>query len=516
MRGRGGWIAVTGLAVSLCAAALVRQELTRASPPPASTPASVPEPVKPAVPREAPPRLPPSLDGRGKAQVRVVSAKEQRPLPGATVALLRDPIDISTPLETAVTNAQGIALFSEAPTGVVHLCARGVGHGEACEHDLGLVAGGSISTVLALPPGATLSGQVLNLDGTPAVGVRLMALSVPSHPRQMPTQAVTDANGRYILDGVTPGTVRIHPFTAEARAHPREAEVQAEAWATLDIQLAGFTPVTAKPRRSRSVRWRHFQPAADDDIKAVSVGVPLRRQDDGTWTGLVEAGNHTVAVTGYHGWRDFHGGKEVALSPGEPVGVQVPYDPSTFLVVGPPHAPTPRYFEFAGHVLLPDGTPAQGARIAVAQPPTYWLRCGNTTPTYQHVRFEGSGFAVKPAAGHRTVYAWLDDGRAGSVTVEGKEGERIVADIRLEDTGAVVGSLDPPAEPYFAQWPSVRVWDDDDRPLKRITGDGRFIIAGLPPGDHALSLEQDPKRHAFVIRPGQRTDLGHLRYEVSQ
>ncbi|AKF81929.1 hypothetical protein MFUL124B02_24170 [Myxococcus fulvus 124B02] len=432
------------------------------------------------------------------------------------MALLRDPIDVATPLETAVTNAQGIALFPEAPTGVVHLCARGVGHGEACEHDLGLVAGGSISTVLALPPGATLSGQVRNLDGTPAVGVRLMALSVPSVPRQMPTQAVTDANGRYILDGVTPGAVRIHPFTSEAQAQTREAEVQAEAWATLDIQLAGFTPVTVKPRRSRSSDWRHFQPATDDDIKAVSVGVPLRRQDDGTWTGVVEAGNRAVAVTGYHGWRDFHGGKEVALSPGEPMVVQVPYDPSAHLVIGSPHAPTPRFFEFAGHVLLPDGTPAQGARIAVAQPPMHVLRCGNTPPTYHHVRFEGSGFAVKPAAGHRTVYAWLDDGRSGSVTVEAQEGERIVADIRLEDTGAVVGHLGPAAEPPFDPWPALHLWDDEDRPLRRVTGDGRFIIAGLPPGEHTLSLEQDPRRHAFVIHAGGHTDLGHLRYEDPQ
>ncbi|NTX13662.1 carboxypeptidase regulatory-like domain-containing protein [Myxococcus sp. CA056] len=522
MRAKAGWVATAGVVTALGVAALLRQELTaRIRPPP---PAAVtPVPLQPAAPHASPsapsprpPLTPPTRDGTGLAEVRVVSAQDQRPLAGAMVAIIREPVDLANPLESALTDEQGLARFPAALPGHFHLCARGAGHGEDCVPDVGLVAGGTITAHLALPPGATVTGQVLKLDGTPAQGVRLMARGERSVEKWMPTQAITDAQGHYRLDGVSPGPVYIHPFSHEGQGLGRDLDVKAGEEARLDIQFAGFTTVTVQPSRSRNRRWSRFKKSNNVDvIESVSVGVPLRRQDDGGWTGNVEVGSHTAHVSGVHGWSTLDGWKKVELAPGVPLSIKVPYDSNVHgVTIGPPHPPVPHYFELAGHVLMPDGTPAKGARISVMKPTQYWRGCSQSPRYFSQIRFEGSAFVVNPVMGTQTVHAWLDDGRAGSVTVTATEGQRVVADIRLEDTGAVVGHVDVTQEGTYVVGPRLNVDDWLYHPMSFRGADGRFIVAGLPPGDHFLTMEGSLDKRPFVIEGGARTDLGHLKADT--
>ncbi|MFY2564469.1 MSCRAMM family protein, partial [Corallococcus terminator] len=207
--------------MALGLAALLRQQwvVPRAAPPPPSaalTPISSEPDIRPPAPKPSPPRprapmTPPTLNGMGLAEVRVVSAQDQRPLAGATVAIIRRPVHLDQPLESATTDEEGIARIPSATPGIFHLCARGAGHGEDCSLELGLVAGGSITAQLSLPPtpdDAAVIGTVFQPDGTPAQGVRLMAYS----QGRMPLQSITDAQGRYRLEGVRPGSNDIHPF----------------------------------------------------------------------------------------------------------------------------------------------------------------------------------------------------------------------------------------------------------------------------------------------------------------
>ncbi|NVJ22027.1 carboxypeptidase regulatory-like domain-containing protein [Myxococcus sp. AM011] len=512
MRAKAGWIATVGVVTALGVAVLLRQELTaRIHPPP---PAAL-APVLSA-PEPRPPLTPPTRDGTGLAEVRVVSAQDQRPLAGAMVAIIREPVDLANPLESALTDEQGLARFPTALPGHFHLCARGAGHGEDCEADVGLVAGGTITAHLALPPGATITGQVRNQDGTPAQGVRLMAKGERSVDKWMPTQAITDAQGHYRLDGVSPGLVYIHPFVPEGQGVSRDLEVKAGEEARLDIQLAGFSTVTVQPLRSHNRRWSRFKKSQNVDvIEAVSVTVQLRRQDDGTWTGNVEAGSHVASLSGVHGWTTLHGGKKVELTAGVPLSIELPYDSN---IHGPdnvpPHPPVPHYFELAGHVLMPDGTPAKGARISVMKPTEHWRNCSQSPRHYSQIRFEGSAFVVNPVMGTQTLHAWLEDGRAGKVTVTATEGQRVVADIRLENTGAVVGGVDVTLEGPYIVGPIVIVDDWHFHPMSFREWDGRFIVAGLLPGEHFLTMEGKLDKRPFVIEAGARTDLGHLKADT--
>lgn len=461
------------------------------------------------------PLPPPTADGLAKQlRVRVRSASSGAPLAGAMVALLRGKVDLSQPLEAAFTNAEGVALFTEAQGGLFSVCARGVGHAEECESEVGVVAGGELSVELRLPPGAVVEGQVRHHDGSPAEGVRLMATGMGVNGRMtvMPAQAVTDAEGRYRLDGVSPGYVQVTPFTPEGpgKARDVEGEVAVGAVARLDVQLAGFAPVTV-----------HLDIAPNNvdsaDVRSVSLTGALRRQPDGSWAGRSEAGKQDVLAEGYIGWSSGRSGLAVELTPGVAATFRIPFErhhiPGLVLIPMPP----PRRdedveanrFELAGRVFLPDGTPVKGGMWVSTEVPMDIRRCGNEPRIHSHHRFEGSEFVIRPMAGEREVYAWLDDGRAGKMTVRGRMGERVSADIRLEETGAVAGQLEVEDNYFFDRRRIISVDGMWFGAWHRSNQDGSFVVAGLAPGKHELDTPAGTL--TFNINARERTDVGLLK-----
>src|SRR6185436_793627 len=98
---------------------------------------------------------------------------EKAPISGAKIVLR----DGDTPLATTRSDADGFASF-DAPTGRrLHFEASGAGRGLAVVRSY-LRGGGEASIELALPPGAPLSGCVLDAtDGRPVVGASVMALN---------------------------------------------------------------------------------------------------------------------------------------------------------------------------------------------------------------------------------------------------------------------------------------------------------------------------------------------------
>ncbi|AKQ70316.1 hypothetical protein A176_007228 [Myxococcus hansupus] len=459
------------------------------------------------------PLPPPAADGRAEQiRVRVLSASSGAPLAGAMVALLRGKADLAQPLEAAFTNAEGVALFTEAQGGLFAVCARGAGHAEECEAEVGVVAGGELSVELRLPPGAVVEGQVRQHDGLPAAGVRLMAMGTAMNGRMtvMPTQAVTDAEGRYRLDGVSPGYVRVTPFAPEGPGNVREVqdEVTVGAVARLDIQLAGFAPVTVHLDIAEGDR--------DADVRSVSLSGALRRQPDGSWTGASEAGSQRAGAHGYIGWGWAGGGMPVVLTPGVAATFRFPFVYDRTSGVIPRGPPSPRdedveanRFELAGRVFLPDGTPVKGGIRVSTEAPMYIGRCGNVPRIHSHHRFEGAEFVIRPMVGEREVYAWLDDGRAGKITVRGRVGERVSADIRLEETGAVVGQLEVDDD-YYSNRSEVIVVDGMWYGVWHRSGeDGRFTVAGLSPGKHSLVTPAGTLD--FNINARERTNVGLLK-----
>ncbi|WP_144370081.1 hypothetical protein [Myxococcus stipitatus] len=421
-----------------------------------------------------------------------------------------------------MTDGEGIARFSAAPAGVFTLCARGARHGEFCEVDVGLVAGGTVSSTLLLPPGASIRGQFLHSDGSPAVGVRLMAVSGESDPwPRMPTQAVTDFLGNYHLDGVTPGWSNIYlfapvvfPFSTEGQYTNRVVETVGEMDAQLDLRLGDFVHVSVKPQL-RHVRGGAFNPSVSSvSMESVWGSIPLELREDGSWTGRVEAGVHVAEVLASSKGTHFDVERAVSLTSEWSVVIpvkHVSFVPETKEDPGwwPGSGGATEYFELAGHVFLPDGRPASGVRITIRQSggPT---RCGNGPFVHRHARFEGSGFAVKVPTYQRFVEAWLDNGYAGSRTISGRAGERVVADIQLEEAGAVAGRVGFIPSPTYLQAPYFSFGDGEYHLLKHVAEDGRFVVAGIPPGRYSMRVEQSSKTYQFDVQAGVATELGYL------
>ena len=224
-------------------------------PPPAPVPVAL---LPPTRPRPPPPLSPPSLDGTGTVQVRVVSTREARPLPGVTVALFREPSGLDAPPErTGSTDEAGRAVFAELRAGVFTVCARGAQHPEVCNRG-GVVAGGTLSLEPRLAPGAVVVGQVLRADGSPAADVQLTAQANldPGLEERMTwaLEARTDAEGRYRLEGLPPGELWLRSSSPEGQGPSHAVEGLKEGEETrFDFRVAGFTPVTVrrKPTRAR-------------------------------------------------------------------------------------------------------------------------------------------------------------------------------------------------------------------------------------------------------------------------
>jgi hypothetical protein len=272
-------------------------------------------------------------------------------------------------------------------------------------------------------------------------------------------------------------------------------DVEAGKEARLDVELPGIAQVTVRPVSVRG-GWR----GTVDSVTVASI--PLARQPDGAYRGQVEAGAQTIQLTGTP---EFHESKQVKLSSGKAQTVDFPLrrNKQTGIVLVRPESPPPAPFELAGHVFLADGTPVKGVHVSVenvkAEP------CGNVPRHYSHFRFDGSGFVVPPASGSRGVYAWLDDGRAGSVTVAGRPGERVVANITLEETGAVAGRV-PLPEGALPSWIDLTVDDRWFGAWQFTALDGSFVVAGLAPGEHVL--EVNGAKVNFTVRARERTELG--------
>lgn len=467
--------------------------------------AAAPDPH--AAPRVMFPLAPPTRVGTATVRVRVLSARTGEPLPGASIGfVLSTRGNPGEPFATARTDAAGLATFPAARPGVFTVCAQGLGHAQVCERDVGLVAGGTLSVDLRLPPGGTLLGTVRQRDGSPVAGVRLVARHI--YPfldmEVMTVEALTDAQGAFRLEGLTPGSYRVYPHAPQGQGESRFVnEVKAGEETRLDIGLAGFASLTAE------VVWPKGK--APPTQVSVSAGeVALTRQKDGTYQGNLEAG--TLTVSGY----DTLGrqtSRKVKLSSGKPQRIKLPplASPRRLPFIRPRLESEPTFFELAGHVLLADGTPVKGMRVSVEQP--FSGRCGNVPRRFSHYRFEGSEFVVQPQSDRQkeTVYAWLEDGRAGSVEVSGTPGQRVVGIITLAETGAVTGRLTAQREDEF---PISIVIDNQWFGAWQFTEpDGSFFVGGLAPGAHVLTIRD--QQLPFTVRARERTELGLVRLPVA-
>lgn len=471
--------------------------------------------------------LPPPARSSG----RVLAASSRRPLPGALVWPLLDPgaftftdargtWELTTPVEGAFR--VGVLAPSFLP--------------QTVRHPAGEAAARQAPTV-ALEAAAAAHGRVADPEGNPLAGVSLMAVPDPAaRPPRFSTgdpaagRAASDAEGRFTLGGLDPGTA--YELTA---AHPGFAAAKMQFTAAYATAPGAGVQIVLRPARAGAGR---VVDGEDRPLPGVEVTVTAEGGSRRTVSG--ETGRFEVPEL--PGTRvDLSASKRgffpitvrgVEIEPGE-----APADLGT-LVLGPGAAVFGRVTSGAGEglagvevrVVEDDGRPLpvvagelRGEKPRAVTGTAGRFRIEDLKPGRRvHLFFEREGYrparlaAVEvPPPGPLTVHLETAAGSlAGRVTSE--DGEPVTgARLRLSR------ALPPPGTVGVAPLPeeAPRSTSSDAR--------GRFRFTGLAPGEVEIEVEAEgfqrtEPRRLTIKEQGATEDLllvlargaiveGHLR-----
>lgn len=182
-----------------------------------------------------------------------------------------DPPQVAT-LEVgsaAAAGADGTFTFPNLRPGLYDLRAEVPGHAAGTVQAVRVTGQGRAEVEIRLPVGASLRGRVTaRRDGQPVAGARVLVLGAASGA---PRQAVTDPDGRYVLQSLTPGRVTVRVDHEGFRPEMSSGvELSDGAEAIRDVQLA--------------------ERQAGEKFAFQGIGASLRREGDAVVVGGVMAG----------------------------------------------------------------------------------------------------------------------------------------------------------------------------------------------------------------------------------
>jgi protocatechuate 3,4-dioxygenase beta subunit len=200
------------------------------------------------VPPEQPVRL--VLQPASAVEGRVRNT-DGEPVAGASLVVL--PSDWMRPggfrarIPQVSSDESGFFRLEEVPPGVLGLRASATGYQAAELANLEVRAGQDLRGVeVVLAPGATIEGRVLSPSGRPVVGAEVMVVEPDtSRPFAMPLLASTDGDGRYRLEGISPGARTLQADHEGYRRAVRDLEVRLGE-NTLDLTLEGGVEVRGR------------------------------------------------------------------------------------------------------------------------------------------------------------------------------------------------------------------------------------------------------------------------------
>jgi len=415
--------------------------------------------------------------GRGVAGAQIVA--HQPPLDGSGARVVHGRADVNGRFELDGLAAGPVTLGADDSRG-----RSAVATAEVREN-------GGPSVTLTLTPAASATGMVRYSDGHPAAGVRVESSRIDAGDGPWASaQAVTDADGRYLLAPLPPGAHRVTAtrrgptvFFATTPAASRQQEVSLAASERRD----GVDFVL--PRAGRRLRGT----VVDAD------GAPVAGARVGAFDARLTPSPATElewALTGADGTFSLDDLDEVDLV--VRVAREGYPDGEWRIAPGEPRAGTlalTRPASIAGTVVHADGTPAGDvvvaarpvdASVAAPRPSADSVVRGMpSTRRSARVQDEEGRFTLAGlAAGRYELRATTRDGRSGSAWIEVRAGA--VADTRvLIGTGVAIEGrvVDPEGRPVAGAW--VRVAGGTPGALTAGTdADGRFTLAGVPPDPH--------------------------------
>ncbi len=180
-----------------------------------------------------------------------------KPVAGATVMVMVEQADPSRaniggrgfafPVNGR-TDDSGRFEIDQAPSGQVRITASAQGWRTAELSSLEVPPGGTLDGLrLVLERGATVAGRVLDADGQPVIGamVRFEVQHTGVRYFTQGSMATTGGDGRYVLEGVEPGSRLIVARNQEGARAAREIEV-APGINQLDLRFAGGFEISGR------------------------------------------------------------------------------------------------------------------------------------------------------------------------------------------------------------------------------------------------------------------------------
>lgn len=370
----------------------------------------------------------------------------------------------------------------------------------------------AVRLVLAADP-LRIAGRVVDAAGAAVAGAVVVAaprggidwsVSPDGWKRRgdLAVSTRSDGSGRFVLDGIAPGDVRVHALGEDVGY----AEQVLDGTARRDVELV--LVLEAFAQLAGTVRNADGSPAA-----AASIGVRTATRDLATrWARVAPNGAFALEVAPgtftAQAWIDDHAAfeTELTLRPGEarrwdvvlpePGGVRG-------VVVDARGTPLPDYMVVAwrsGEWLASAHSDAAGRfALAAVTPGAVTLRAGASP----------RGTREKPGTFHA---ATLD------LTAPAQDVRLVVADEALPSASVRGRVLGPDGAPIpgamlamsVVASGSVRATSD---------GDGRLVADEVPPGDYHVSVRHPDHPMLFLgkrtIAPHERVELGDLRFAVS-